>query len=180
MFCPKCGAELAEDAKFCTLCGQPVGSVATAISSTFCPQCGGTFSPGETFCAKCGYRLTPSRAQPVSGPDASPVRTSTSANEMIVGGEVKGKGLRIAGGVLLLLCGVITFILGIVTAVGGGILAYYGSGVIVVFGVIGVILALVAILGGAFACAGKNYGLALAGAICEMLSPILILSLIHI
>jgi len=95
--------------------------------------------------------------------------------DVIVGGAVPGKGLRIAGGVLLILCGVVTFVLGILTAVGGGVLLYYGTGLLVVFGVVATILGLLAIVGGSFACAGRNYGLALTGAICEMLSPIFVL-----
>lgn len=169
MFCSKCGAELAEDAKFCSTCGQHVGVTDTAPSSSFCPQCGSTMDAGMTFCGKCGYRLAPARSRSIAEPDTSRVTMSAATS------EVKGKGLRIAGGVLLILCGVITFILGIMVAVGGGILIYYGTSLVLVFGVVAIILGLLAILGGAFACAGRNYGFALTGAICEMISPIFVL-----
>ena len=75
----------------------------------------------------------------------------------------------------MIFCGVITFILGIMVAVGGGVLVYYGTGLVMLFGIVATILGLLAILGGAFACSGKNYGMALTGAICEMLSPIFVL-----
>jgi hypothetical protein len=169
MFCSKCGAEMAEGAKFCSTCGQHVDTTETAPSQSFCPQCGSPLDAGQTFCGKCGYRLTPSHARPVAAPDTSAASTAVAT------GEVKGKGLRIAGGVLLILCGVITFILGILVAVGGGIMVYYGTGLVIIFGVVATILGLLGILGGAFACAGKNYGMALTGAICEMLSPIFVL-----
>jgi len=168
MFCSKCGTELTEGAKFCSSCGQHVGVTDAAPSTSFCPQCGSTLDSGQTFCGKCGYRLTPARAQAV----APPVSRAASVSQVGVGGEVQGRGLRIAGGVVLIICGVVTFILGIVVAVGGGVLLYYGTGLVVVFGVIATILGLMAIIGGAFACAGRNYGLALAGAICGILSPI--------
>ena len=171
MFCAKCGAELAEGAQFCSSCGQHVSVTETAASATFCPKCGSTLDPGQTFCGKCGYRLTPAPAQVV----APPVSRAASVSEVGAGGAVQGKGLRIAGGVLLIICGAITFILGILTAIGGGVLLYYGTGLLIVFGVVATILGLMGILGGAFACAGKNWGLALTGAICEMLSPIFVL-----
>ncbi|UCB42123.1 MAG: zinc ribbon domain-containing protein [Dehalococcoidales bacterium] len=171
MFCAKCGTEMIEGAQFCSSCGQSVGATDTARSSSFCPQCGSTLDSGMTFCGKCGYRLTPSRAQAV----APPVNRAAFVDEMRAGGAVPGRGLRIAGGVLLIICGVITFILGILVAAGGGVLLYYGGGMVLVFGIIATILGLIAIVGGAFACSGKNFGLALAGAICEILSPIFVL-----
>ena len=171
MFCSKCGNELAEGAKFCGSCGQAVGITDTAKSASFCPQCGSTLDAGQTFCGKCGYRLTPARAQAVPVPDTSPASVSVAR----AGGAVQGKGLRIAGGVLLIICGVITFILGILVAIGGGVLVYYGTGLVLVFGIVATILGLLAIVGGSFACAGRNWGLALTGAICEMLSPIFVL-----
>lgn len=175
MFCSKCGNELAEGAKFCSSCGQPVGVADTAQSASFCPQCGSTVEPGQTFCGKCGYRLTPARAQAVPVPDTSSVSRPASVSEVRAGGAVQGKGLRIAGGVLLIICGVITFILGILVAVGGGVLVFYGTGLVLAFGIVALILGLLAIVGGSFACAGRNYSLALTGAICEMLSPIFVL-----
>jgi RNA polymerase subunit RPABC4/transcription elongation factor Spt4 len=88
MKCTKCGAELADDAKFCSSCGAPVTSAEPEPSQPApqqpappqpaCPQCGSALSPGQEFCSNCGYRLTPARVQTASAPDASLARRLTS------------------------------------------------------------------------------------------------------
>lgn len=62
MKCTNCGAEIAEDTKFCTSCGQPVGNVESAPSQPVCPQCGSALTPGAGFCSNCGYQLGTTRA----------------------------------------------------------------------------------------------------------------------
>lgn len=47
--CPKCGAKVASDAKFCPECGAPMGAV--------CPKCGAKVTPGAKFCPECGQSL---------------------------------------------------------------------------------------------------------------------------
>ncbi len=49
--CPKCGATLSINAKFCPECGeaQPVNK--------FCPNCGTKVAPGAKFCPECGNKL---------------------------------------------------------------------------------------------------------------------------
>ena len=84
MICAKCGAEMADDAKFCSSCGAPVASAEPAPpqpapSQPACPQCGSALIPGQEFCSNCGYRLTPARVQAVSDePDTSLGRRLTS------------------------------------------------------------------------------------------------------
>lgn len=78
MLCAKCGAEVAEDARFCTSCGEPVGSVEPAPSPPACPQCGSALSPGQDFCSNCGYRLTAAPVRSVSPPGTSLARRLTS------------------------------------------------------------------------------------------------------
>lgn len=46
--CPKCGAPLAGNAKFCPNCG------ANLKQSGFCSQCGTKLAPGAKFCPECG------------------------------------------------------------------------------------------------------------------------------
>ena len=48
--CPKCGASVKEDAKFCPECGEKMG-VET------CPKCGAKVSAGTKFCPECGAKL---------------------------------------------------------------------------------------------------------------------------
>ncbi|MDG7024812.1 MAG: zinc ribbon domain-containing protein [Nitrososphaerota archaeon] len=76
MFCPKCGAQLPEDAGFCYKCGTRVGGGApqqqakqsqdvlapTGAKSLKCPSCGAPISPkfGEMFitCEYCGSSVS--------------------------------------------------------------------------------------------------------------------------
>ena len=47
--CQKCGAKLSPNAKFCPECGAPVGGK--------CPKCGAKLSPGAKFCPECGEKV---------------------------------------------------------------------------------------------------------------------------
>lgn len=49
--CAGCGAMLANDSKFCPVCGLRVSV------KKICPNCGQTVSPTAAFCDKCGTRL---------------------------------------------------------------------------------------------------------------------------
>lgn len=78
--CPKCGAEIAENAKFCLECGEkiqkPDSDMITCpgcgklvkkakfcfecgykFPSNTCPKCGATLPDGAKFCLECGERL---------------------------------------------------------------------------------------------------------------------------
>lgn len=46
--CHKCGANLREDAKFCSRCGTPVQK------TLFCHQCGAELNGEDQFCYACG------------------------------------------------------------------------------------------------------------------------------
>ena len=77
MFCPKCGAQLPDDAGFCFKCGSKVGTAAPqqqgaspgqdviapmGAKSLKCPSCGAPISPkfGEMFVTGefCGRRVS--------------------------------------------------------------------------------------------------------------------------
>lgn len=49
--CPKCGAPLANNAKFCPECGEKLQKAA------FCPECGAKLTPGAKFCPECGHKV---------------------------------------------------------------------------------------------------------------------------
>ncbi len=49
--CPKCGAEVAQEARFCGECGAD-----TAMTGK-CPSCGFENPPGTKFCGQCGTKL---------------------------------------------------------------------------------------------------------------------------
>jgi membrane protease subunit (stomatin/prohibitin family) len=48
--CPKCGADLPENAKFCLECGEKIAAAQNGIK---CPNCGET-TPAGKFCLHCG------------------------------------------------------------------------------------------------------------------------------
>ena len=51
--CPKCGAELPENAKFCLNCGEHVPADDGLV---VCPECGKRVPKGK-FCSECGHKL---------------------------------------------------------------------------------------------------------------------------
>jgi class 3 adenylate cyclase/tetratricopeptide (TPR) repeat protein len=56
MRCAACGAELAEGARFCGICGAPV--------SAGCPRCGAPTAPDLRFCTACGHEFSHSAERP--------------------------------------------------------------------------------------------------------------------
>lgn len=51
--CPKCGAPLAPDAKFCDQCGTKVEDEPTPVAPV-CGECGSELKEDAKFCPKCG------------------------------------------------------------------------------------------------------------------------------
>ena len=85
-FCPKCGIDNPDSARYCDQCGAALIPVATAAAAAptlpppqgapppaaavvVCPQCGAAAIPGEAFCDNCGAPLS----APLSGQAAAPV-----------------------------------------------------------------------------------------------------------
>ena len=52
--CPKCGADLPENAKFCLSCGEKIQK--PDANMVVCPGCGKTVPKGK-FCFECGYKF---------------------------------------------------------------------------------------------------------------------------
>ncbi len=50
MTCPKCGAKIPANSKFCNQCGAKIGG-------TSCPQCGAEVPAGSKFCPNCGTKI---------------------------------------------------------------------------------------------------------------------------
>lgn len=57
MKCNNCGADLADNAKFCTSCGASVENTAPQGGSRHCPNCGSQLAEGASFCTNCGQKL---------------------------------------------------------------------------------------------------------------------------
>ena len=73
MYCQKCGAEMADNAKFCPDCGQPAG----ADTGFRCPRCQAAIRADTTLCPSCGLQMmpyTPAAAQQ-SGPSLKTAMT---------------------------------------------------------------------------------------------------------
>ena len=57
MKCNNCGADLADNAKFCTSCGANVESQRLQVRPKYCPYCGRQLPADACFCTYCGQRL---------------------------------------------------------------------------------------------------------------------------
>lgn len=55
--CPKCKAQVSDNAKFCIKCGFNIKKHEEENSKHFCPDCGTQFSGGN-FCPECGYDIS--------------------------------------------------------------------------------------------------------------------------
>lgn len=69
--CPKCGAKVAANAKFCPACGEKLAPPAPPTVPTNCPKCNAKLPPGAKFCPDCGEKIlaTTLRLPPVQGGD---------------------------------------------------------------------------------------------------------------
>lgn len=66
MQCPKCGASIQPNQKFCTKCGEKiVAEPQPQVTKTtnVCPSCGAPLSPGQKFCTKCGAKIAVQQPQ---------------------------------------------------------------------------------------------------------------------
>jgi uncharacterized membrane protein YvbJ len=66
--CPNCGAQIADDSRFCAECGKEIAQ------GTVCPHCGASMNDGDVFCQNCGKK---------------PTDTPIEANEAVYEGEKK-------------------------------------------------------------------------------------------
>lgn len=66
--CPNCGAQIADDSRFCAECGKEV------THDNVCPHCGTSMNDGDVYCQNCGKK---------------PTDTPIEANEVVYEGEKK-------------------------------------------------------------------------------------------
>ncbi|MBP8912785.1 MAG: zinc ribbon domain-containing protein, partial [Phycisphaerae bacterium] len=67
--CPKCGAKVAANAKFCPTCGEKLAPPAPPATPTNCPKCNAKLPTGAKFCPDCGEKIV------VQPPTVPPVQT---------------------------------------------------------------------------------------------------------
>ena len=53
--CPNCGAQIADDSRFCSECGKQI------TQANVCPHCGASVGESDAFCQNCGKSLNESR-----------------------------------------------------------------------------------------------------------------------
>lgn len=55
--CPRCGADVAVGAQFCSACGQKIERSAPGAGHRFCTNCGAPLEPSMAFCTNCGAQV---------------------------------------------------------------------------------------------------------------------------
>lgn len=55
--CPNCGAQIADDSRFCTECGKE------CTQGNVCPHCGASVNDGDSFCQNCGKSIIESKSE---------------------------------------------------------------------------------------------------------------------
>lgn len=66
MYCPKCGHIVADNAEFCSNCGNRIGKKSASQSQiqnmySYCPKCGQKLPANASFCPKCGKSIKQTR-----------------------------------------------------------------------------------------------------------------------
>jgi hypothetical protein len=101
--CPKCGTEVASDARFCTRCGQNLGSRSTGV---LCPAGLHIIDPTWTECSYClnqqaasvgsdqKEEVKPVRDRTRYGDDAGPPKRVTKSDPELLKEEVKPSSAR--------------------------------------------------------------------------------------
>lgn len=91
MKCNNCGAELQDNAKFCTSCGAKVENTAPQGGPRHCPNCGSQLAGDASFCTNCGQRVgDPARQVAPSNNYIRPRKNQADAKKLglIIGGAV--------------------------------------------------------------------------------------------
>lgn len=95
MRCNNCGAELQDNAKFCTSCGASVENSEPQGGSKHCPNCGSPLAADASFCTNCGQR--------VGGPARQVAPRNNYIRPRKNQADLKKLGMVIGGAVLALL-----------------------------------------------------------------------------
>jgi len=157
MFCRNCGKELTGTPEFCMHCGaRPMAG------TSFCPECGAQTTPLTKVCTNCGAQV----AKAIDGKTWKP----TAAGILTI----------IAGSLGLLIAIGLAVGLGIAGMMIGMIPGFPSGGLLVLIAIPGIILSIVALVGGIYALRRRLWGLALAGSICALLGPWVILGILAI
>ena len=157
MRCRNCGKELTGTPEICMNCGaRPM------CGTSFCPGCGAPTGPLTEVCTNCG-------AQVAKETKGRTWRTTTAGILAIVAGDITVIQCVFVAVLVIPKLGW----LGTISVLGQG-------GIVTVAFAVVIVSAIVAIVGGVYALERKIWGLALAGCICALFSPILIPVLLNV
>jgi hypothetical protein len=108
MKCPKCGAEIAAEDKFCYACGAEVAGEEPAAEPVErrCPSCGATVGDEDRFCDSCRADLSPQAPPaPATKPAPKPDDPSTHPLATVIGYAHNALGILGIGTLIVILGG---------------------------------------------------------------------------
>lgn len=73
MICNQCGAENADNAKFCNQCGQELIKPTASDQRLLCDKCGTENPKGSVFCNECGQKIDPKPSQTLDDERGLPI-----------------------------------------------------------------------------------------------------------
>ncbi len=108
MKCPKCGAEIAAEDRFCYACGAEV-TVEEPLAGSGrrrCPSCGAAVADDDTFCVSCGADLS-SNEPPAPAPKPAPKPDDPSTHPLatVIGYAHNALGILGIGTLIVILGG---------------------------------------------------------------------------
>jgi len=87
-FCPKCGNEVKEGARFCVKCGWSVPAAAVQEVGKRCASCGTALKDGARFCPNCGWQVPADVPAPV--PQSADNAAAPETKDSVPAPETKG------------------------------------------------------------------------------------------
>lgn len=79
--CPKCGADVAENTKFCPECGTNIEEAKKTQSVRYCLNCGTKLEPNTAFCSECGTNQNTESFQQTQQGQTQYAQSTTNATE---------------------------------------------------------------------------------------------------
>ena len=127
MKCPKCNAEIADNAKFCPECGAKVEKIEPI---KICPNCGSTIKDGAKFCLVCGTKIVSSYEE-TSISSAVCKQTdicieNTSKSMSVANSTEKAKRLKKSDKIIIIVA-IVVFVVTTITIIGTSLSSNSGN-----------------------------------------------------
>lgn len=98
-YCEQCGAQLNDNAKFCSTCGEPVALTFEVPLAPVCKNCGEPIEYGASFCANCGEPCD--ILEKCEQENAKNIEETGESHGGSIGMRILGIIIMIAGGALI-------------------------------------------------------------------------------